>query len=126
MRIFVLGLLAAALLLSAEDKKAESGKPKDEFKKAGESGEDYAKAGKAAGKGGKALGQKTADGDLKGGASDFGKGMGEMGKDVGSGSKKVGVSVGKGVRGVFRGKSKDSGSATTESSSTASTEKPKE
>jgi hypothetical protein len=76
-------------------------KPKDEFKKAGESAPDYANAGRAAGAGGKSLGQKTADGDLAGGAKDFGVGMGETGKDIGVGTAKVGTSVGKGIGRVF-------------------------
>jgi hypothetical protein len=81
-------------------------KPKDEFKKAGESAPDYANAGRAAGAGGKSLGQKTADGDLAGGAKDFGKGMGETGKDIGVGTAKVGTSVGKGIGRVFSKKKK--------------------
>jgi hypothetical protein len=75
--------------------------PGAEFKKAGESAENYEKAGQAAGAGGAALGRKTADGDLAGGAVDFGKGMGTMGKEVGVGTAKVGASVGRGIGRVF-------------------------
>jgi hypothetical protein len=77
--------------------------PKEEFGKAGKSGENYEDAGKAAVKGGKSLGTKTADGDVVGGAGDFGKSMGTVGKNVGVGTAKVGTSVGRGVGSVFSG-----------------------
>jgi hypothetical protein len=89
--------------------------PGEEFKKSGESAENYEKAGRAAGSAGKSLGQKTADGDLVGGSKDFGKGMGEMGKEVGVGTAKVGVSVGRGIGRVFGGKPKDADSGGTKS-----------
>ena len=119
------GLLAIAIvagLIAADDPPAKSTAkstakkstpskksattPGEEFKKAGESADNYEKAGRAAGEGGRALGEKTADGDIVGGAADFGKGMGTMGKEVGVGTAKVGASVGKGIGRVFGGGSK--------------------
>jgi hypothetical protein len=107
---------------AAKSTKGSATTPKEEFKKAGASGENYEKAGRAAGKGGQALGQKTADGDIVGGAADFGKGMGTTGKEIGVGTAKVGTSVGRGVGRVFGGKKKTGDKADAKSGESSGSE----